>query len=189
MSVCKLLYAIPAVLLLAANVVAQKSDARMPRPLVVDSAKIQPTITFTTQTMKFIASSADTGGVTTVFESNEMPGYKTTWHRHDNAEESFYVLEGVLTVKFAHETHTLGPGSFVLIPRGTPHAQGNLTDNPARFITTVTPGGIEEFFRDRSELLKTIKPGDPNYDARYRVVLEKHKDRIAIIGPWDLKNP
>ena len=92
-------------------------------------------------------------------------------------------------MKFAHEIHTLGPGSFVLIPRGTPHAQGNLTDNPARFITTVTPGGIEEFFRDRSELLKTIKPGDPNYDARYRVVLEKHKDRIAIIGPWDLKNP
>ena len=63
------------------------------------------------------------------------------------------------------------------------------TPSPARFITTVTPGGIEEFFRDRSELLKAIKPGDPDYDARYRVILEKHKDRIAIIGPWDMKNP
>jgi hypothetical protein len=53
---CNLLYSVPAVLLLAANVVAQESGARMPRPLVVDSAKIQPTTTFTTQTMKFIAA-------------------------------------------------------------------------------------------------------------------------------------
>ena len=189
MFVYKLIYCVLAASLLGANVLAQKSDAKMPRPLVVDSAKIQPTTTSTTQTMKFIASSAETGGVTTVFESNEMPGYKTTWHRHDNAEESFYVLEGVLTVKFTDKTHSLGPGSFVLIPRGTPHAQGNLTDKPARFITTVTPGGIEEFFRDRSELLKTMKPGDPDYDARYRVVLEKHRRWIAIIGPWDMKNP
>ena len=189
MFVRKLFYSVLAVLLLAASLLAQKSDANTPRPLVVDSANIQPTTTFTTQTMKFIASSAETGGLTTVFESNEMPGYKTNWHRHDHAEESFYVIDGVLTVKFGDKTHSLGAGSFVFIPRGTPQAQGNLTDKPARFITTVTPGGIEEFFRDRSELLKTVKPGDPDYDARYRVVLEKHKHWLAIIGPWDMKTP
>ena len=51
MSIRKLLYSVPAVLLLAANVISQNSDAKMPRPLVVDSAKIQPTTTFTTQSM------------------------------------------------------------------------------------------------------------------------------------------
>lgn len=68
-------------------------------------------------------------------------------------------------------------------------AQGNLTDKPVRFITTVTPGGIEDFFRDRSELLKTTKPGDKDWDTRYRPIIEKHKKWIEIISPWPQEKP
>src|SRR5688572_25295895 len=140
--------------------IALSQDGRRPF-IIVDTTKIEPAVTHTTQKIRFIASSAETGGATTVFETTEMPGYKTNWHRHNNAEETFYVLEGTLTVKLGDKTHHLTAGSYVFIARGTPHAQGNLTDKPVRFITTVTPGGIEEFFKDRSELLKTVKPGEP----------------------------
>ena len=181
-------YSLLAAVLLAQITYSQQAEAKRTF-LIVDSTKIEPVVTHTTQNMRFIASSSETGGATTVFESIEMPGYKTYVHKHNNSEESFYILEGMLTVKFGDKTHHLGPGSYVFIPRGTPHAQGNLTDKPVRFITTVTPGGIEDFFRDRSELLKTTKPGDKDWDTRYRPIIEKHKKWIEIISPWPSEKP
>jgi quercetin dioxygenase-like cupin family protein len=55
--------------------------------------------------MKFIASSEDTNGAFAVVERTQQPCYKTTWHRHDNFEESFYVLEGEWTVQIADKVH------------------------------------------------------------------------------------
>ena len=177
-----------AVLMFGLAAFAQGEKTKQPF-LIVETAKIEAERTHSTQRMKFIASSAETGGVTAVWESIEMSGYKTNWHRHNNAEESFYVLEGVLTVKLGDKTHHLPAGSYVFIARGTPHAQGNLTAKPVRFITTVTPGGIEEFFRDRSELLKSVQPGHPGWEIRYRPILEKHKKWLEIIGPWEPEKP
>ena len=170
------------------NVAGQTPETKKPF-LIVDTNNLGTSTTHTQQQMRFVASSAETGGATTVFESTEMPGYKTNIHRHNNAEETFYILEGTLTISIGGETHHLGPGSYVFIPRGTIHAQGNLTNKPVRFITTVTPGGIEDFFKDRAELLKTIKPGDPGFDAKYRPILKKHEKWIEIIGPWDTTKP
>src|ERR1043166_8016087 len=99
--------------------------------------------------IKFIASSEETNGAFAVVELTEMPGYKTFWHRHNNTEETFYILEGVLTVKIGDKVAEHGPGSYVLIPRATPHGQGNFSKNPVRFIVTVTPGGYERRFRER----------------------------------------
>src|SRR5688572_16109607 len=172
-----LLYSCFILSLLIHSASGQKKGGRQPF-LVVDTTKIEPTRTHTTQNIRFIASSTETGGATTVFETTEMPGYKTNWHRHNNSEETFYVLEGTLTVKLGDKTHHLTAGSYVFIARGTPHAQGNLTDKPVRFITTVTPGGIEEFFHDRAELMKTIPPGHPDFENRYRPIREKHKKWI-----------
>ncbi len=179
-----LLFSCVAVSILSYSALGQDKGNRPPF-LVVDTTKVELTRTHTTQNIRFIASSDQTGGATTVFETTEMPGYKTNWHRHNQSEETFYVLEGVLTVKLGDQLYHLRAGSYVFIPRGTPHAQGNLTDMPVRFITTVTPGGIEEFFRDRSELLKSTKPGDPDFENRYKPILEKHKKWLEIIGPWN----
>jgi quercetin dioxygenase-like cupin family protein len=75
--------------------------------------------------LKFIALSDDTNGAFALVERTQQPCYKTTWHRHDNFEESFYVLEGIWTVQIADKIHEFPAGSYVLIPRGTPHGQGN----------------------------------------------------------------
>src|SRR5688500_6550798 len=96
---------------------AQGGETKQPF-LIVDTSRIEPTRTHSTQNIRFIASSAETGGATTVFETTEMPGYKTNWHRHNNSEETFYVLEGVLTVKLGDKTHHLAAGSYVFIARG-----------------------------------------------------------------------
>jgi uncharacterized RmlC-like cupin family protein len=46
-------------------------------------------------TYKFIASSEQTNGAFALMERTQDPRYKTTGHRHDNLDESFYVLEGL----------------------------------------------------------------------------------------------
>ena len=42
-------------------------------------------------------------------------------HKHDNEDELFLVINGVLKIEFADETKVLHPGEFCIIPRGTIH--------------------------------------------------------------------
>ena len=63
----------------------------------------------------------------------EFPGFLTQLHRHPNTDERFYVLEGVLSMYFDGQWHDFTPGMLGLVPRGTPHAQGNHTKANVRF--------------------------------------------------------
>ena len=42
-------------------------------------------------------------------------------HLHENEDELFYVLKGVLKIKFEKETKELHPGECIVIPKGTLH--------------------------------------------------------------------
>ena len=43
------------------------------------------------------------------------------WHRHEDAEEMFLVWRGHFRVEFRDEIVRLGPGEFVVVPRGVEH--------------------------------------------------------------------
>ena len=43
------------------------------------------------------------------------------WHKHDETDELFLVLEGELAMEFRDRTVTLGPGELIVVPRGTEH--------------------------------------------------------------------
>lgn len=59
-------------------------------------------------------------------------------HVHD-FDQFFFVLEGVLTVQVALETHTAGPGHLVVLPAGVPHRQWNGGAAPERHLAILTP--------------------------------------------------
>ena len=42
-------------------------------------------------------------------------------HQHDNEDELFLVLRGILKIEFADETITLNPGEFCIVPKGVRH--------------------------------------------------------------------
>jgi mannose-6-phosphate isomerase-like protein (cupin superfamily) len=49
------------------------------------------------------------------------------WHKHDDEDEFFYVLEGHLDIELEDRAVSLAPGQGVTIPRGVmhlPHARG-----------------------------------------------------------------
>lgn len=143
-------------------------------------------LTYDAGTMRMLASSEDTNGAWSLVELREMPGYHTNFHRHNYTDEAFYVIEGVLTVKITDKTFDYPAGSYVLIPRGTPHAQGNRGKIPVRVLLTMTPGGFERSFVDRAELFKTVKPDDPDFRKRRDELTKQSKVDVERLAFWDL---
>ena len=43
------------------------------------------------------------------------------WHSHADAEEMFLVWKGQFRVEFRDRVETLGPGQFIVVPRGVEH--------------------------------------------------------------------
>ena len=54
-------------------------------------------------------------------------------------EESFYVLEGLISGQIGEESYTLGPGHFGLIGTGTRHAWRNTSNQPVRWLEMQAP--------------------------------------------------
>jgi mannose-6-phosphate isomerase-like protein (cupin superfamily) len=43
------------------------------------------------------------------------------WHRHENEDELFLVIEGSFVMEFRDRTVRVGEGEFLIVPRGTEH--------------------------------------------------------------------
>ncbi len=43
------------------------------------------------------------------------------WHKHDETDDFFLVLKGVLDIELRDRTVTLGPGELFIVPRGVEH--------------------------------------------------------------------
>jgi mannose-6-phosphate isomerase-like protein (cupin superfamily) len=43
------------------------------------------------------------------------------WHKHDNEDELFYVLEGCLQMEFRDKTVTVNSNECIIVPRGVEH--------------------------------------------------------------------
>ena len=43
------------------------------------------------------------------------------WHKHDDTDDFFLVLKGVLDIELRDRTVTLGPGQMYIVPKGVEH--------------------------------------------------------------------
>ena len=43
------------------------------------------------------------------------------WHKHDNEDEMFYVLKGVLKMEFREKTVEIKENEFLIVPKGVEH--------------------------------------------------------------------
>jgi mannose-6-phosphate isomerase-like protein (cupin superfamily) len=106
------------------------------------------------------------------FEVIVPPKYDVGAHVHAEGNEIFYVVKGHLdilafepadrSIPDWHEWVSAdgrrylrgGPGAFMYVPVGVPHAFGNPTDEPAvLFFQSTVGAGHENYFRELKELL------------------------------------
>jgi mannose-6-phosphate isomerase-like protein (cupin superfamily) len=120
-----------------------------------------------------------TGGAFCLIDYTAVAGFPgpPPPHVHHETVDSFHVLEGELTVRIGDETKTLGPGSVVLVPPETVHTFSNPGEVPVRFLSLMSPGGFEQYFRD---LRDAFGDGPPDVDrigeiaGRYDIEIPGH---------------
>lgn len=111
--------------------------------------------------IRVLAHGQATDGAYTVVEMSFAPGYRVPPHIHANEDEATFVLQGELDVMLDGQRSTVGPGQFVLKPKGKVHAMENAGSESARFLEIYTPGGLENYFRDLARLFAAgeVTPG------------------------------
>jgi mannose-6-phosphate isomerase-like protein (cupin superfamily) len=96
------------------------------------------------------ASAAETNGQYTLLEIECPPGLEAPLHVHYTEDESFYVIEGSVTIEVGDERVELGAGQHAFGPRRVPHRYVVGPDG-ARMLWVLAPGGFEDFVEEVSE--------------------------------------
>jgi quercetin dioxygenase-like cupin family protein len=76
-------------------------------------------------------------------------------HRHTREDEVSYVVSGTLGFRSEDREVELGPGGYIVKPRGELHSMWNPSDEPARMIEVITPGGFERYFDELASAYAT----------------------------------
>jgi quercetin dioxygenase-like cupin family protein len=96
--------------------------------------------------LTFKARGERSGGALLALENVIALGDGPPLHRHEREDEAWYVIEGDLRFQLGDEIAAAPAGSFVFVPRGTPHCFKNAGGSPARILVLFTPAGMEGFF-------------------------------------------
>jgi mannose-6-phosphate isomerase-like protein (cupin superfamily) len=116
----------------------------------------------------YLAKGAATGGEFGLYRWNMGPRKGGPGaHFHKTISESFYILEGTVTIYNGNEWAPMSKGDFVYVPQGGLHGFRNDTDEPASMLLLFTPGAVREPY---FEGLATI--GDMTEEERAAFFIE-----------------
>jgi quercetin dioxygenase-like cupin family protein len=128
---------------------------------------------------------SETGGAFALFESLQKPGSEPALHVHEREDETFYVLEGKISVWAGGSVHHLGPGDSIFLPRGVPHTF-RIKSPVARALNYISPAGFEEFFRTLGKPIASYdlpEVDPPNPDDLTAIQELSAKLAVRLVGP------
>ncbi len=107
------------------------------------------TLIFDWGTIKILSEPAFAGGSTMTFaEVAVYPGTGHARHKHDNADEIIYVLEGeALQMLDDKPSVPVRAGASIYVPRGTFHGTQNTGSGVLRLVVVYAPAGEEKILR------------------------------------------
>lgn len=101
-----------------------------------------------------------TGGSLSAFESVAAPGEGPPLHLHEDVDEILYFVSGKFRVQIDVSIEEVEAGTFMFVPRLTPHAWQNVGDEEARLLAIFVPGstGMESFFSEFAAAGAGVEP-------------------------------
>lgn len=97
---------------------------------------------------------ASTTDAVAFYEYVSQPGVAgPPQHVHHGHDETFFVIEGDYEFIIGARFEQLGPGSFLSVPRGTPHSFRNAGDSPGRIVGTFSPAAFANYFRELAAII------------------------------------
>jgi quercetin dioxygenase-like cupin family protein len=123
------------------------------------------------------------GGSFALLEMRGPRGDMPPLHVHGRDDETFYVLDGELSLFVGGRQLILGAGQAALAPRAVPHSY-RVESEEARWLLITTPAGLDSFVREvaepapAEELPAAGRPQDPAVLAEAAA-----KVGIEILGP------
>jgi quercetin dioxygenase-like cupin family protein len=129
------------------------------------------------------ASGEQTRGAYGLVEQVLPAGFASPWHLHHNEDETFYVIEGRMTLLCGEARIAARPGTWAFGPRNIPHGFRVEGNAPARLLLLTTPSGFEHFVLEMSEKATdpTTPPStSPDMEKLMAVAAKYH---IDILGP------
>jgi mannose-6-phosphate isomerase-like protein (cupin superfamily) len=123
------------------------------------------------------ATGDQTKGAYSLFEQILPLGVGMPLHMHHNEDETFYVVDGNMTIWVGGKRIDAKPGTWVFAPRDVPHAFRGASETPARVILSLNPSGFEFFIYALGE--KTEPTAAPDMD---HVIAVAKQHGVEIIG-------
>ncbi|MDE3063605.1 MAG: cupin domain-containing protein [Acidobacteriota bacterium] len=135
--------------------------------------------------MTFLITGKDTGGAFFMAEMSVPPGGGPPPHIHHREDESFYLLEGALTVQVGGKTLTASAGAAAFLPRGIVHSFKNTGDANARALLVITPAGLEHYFTEVFDPVRdrTAAPPLPSKEFLARALAASPRYGLELLPP------
>ena len=135
------------------------------------------------QLFTFLATQANTAGAFIALTTVGPKGTPIPRHFHEKHTETFFCLDGRMTMWGGDEEVTLHRGDFLHAPAGTIHAY-RLDAPLTRFVGFLAPGLFEPFFRTICDPCEDeifpVTPGPVRFD---RVMQKIQELDLKLIGP------
>jgi quercetin dioxygenase-like cupin family protein len=104
-------------------------------------------------------------------------------HTHPQ-DESYFLLDGQMTIQAGHERFELAVGDTAVVPMGVPHTF-RVDSETARTLLLSTPAGIEGLFRDGgvSATAPTLPPADTPRPSGEELARIFEANGVMNLGP------
>ena len=126
-------------------------------PFVLEPGRRHPDVPTASRGPLIRIASGQTDGLMALMEVQLPPlTAGPVLHVHDNEDELFYVLGGVMTVQIGEELQEIAAGGLAWGARGTAHAYANRASEPLRLLIQLIPGGTEKLFAEMDAYLQNV---------------------------------
>jgi len=129
------------------------------------------------------ASGTETNGTLSLIEQVIPPGFASPWHVHHCEDESFYVVDGSMTVVVADRSVTLNTGDYAFGPRGVPHGFRIDGTRSTRLLLMTSGGTFADFVREMSEPADGAAAPETKEIDLPKLIAAAQKYGLSILGP------